>query len=189
MTPFCYLTDEIQRDQALVNTDNWRNMYYELKKSKEALMNKLITLATSSLSMHDAQFDPLVIKGLCLALDHTYRMEDILHIRQHCEAVDEILGCLSINTQLNASVVPGAADDEKKFIQVQILSNLLSIAQKAYIAFLLGKRSYHVNFFFYQALSFISSDPTKEQLEALLCKSHAITLLCIDLLEKASSNI
>jgi len=188
MTQFYYLTDEIKIDEALVYTDNWRDMYYELKKLRGDLMNKLITLATASLSLHDAQLDPLIIKGICLALDHTYKIEDIVHIREHCVALDNILVCRNINTQLRVSCVPGAEDDEKKSLQVQILSNLLPIAQQAYIAFLLGKRSYHVNFFFYQALTFISSDPTIEQLEALVCKSRAATLLCTELLENAFSN-
>jgi hypothetical protein len=186
MTPYYYLTEEIQRDQALVHTNNWRNLFQELKHLKDTLMNKLITLATFSMSMHNAQLDPLVIKGLCLALDHTYRIEDVARIREHCEILDQAHVSLKINTQPNLFVIPAAEDEAKKTLQVQILSDLLPIAQKAYMAWLLGKSSYHVNFFFCQALTCISSsDPKTEQLETLILKSRAANLLCTELLEKA----
>lgn len=188
MAEFCYLTDEMQRDQALIYTENWKKMYQELKSLKDTLMNKLIRLSAPSLSLHDAQFDPLVIKGLCLALDQTYRVEDINRIHEHCEALDKALASVNINAQMNSFSIPGAEDEEKKALQVQILASLLPIAQKANIAWLLGKRSYHVNFFFYQALTKISSNPTIDQLKALSEKSRAVTLLCVELLEHADSN-
>lgn len=189
MAQLCYLTNEIQNEQALVHTENWKNMSHELKDLKETLLSKLIRLAIKSVSMHNAQLDPLVIKGLCLALDRTYRVEDFERIREHCEVLDKALDSLSVNNvQLNSFSVPGANDEGNRALQIQILETLLPTAQKAYLAWLLGKHSYHVNFFFYQALTSISSDPRTAQLKSLIEKSQTISLLCTELLESAYYN-
>lgn len=188
MAQFCYLTDEMQKDQALVHTETWKDVYGELKDLKETLLNKLIRLSAATLSLHNAQLDPLIIKGLCLALDHTYRIEEIKHIREHCEALDEALASPRNKVQVQSFSIPGADDEEKKVLQLQILANLLPIAQKAYLAWLLGKHSYHVNFFFYQALYSISSNPKIGQLKALIEKTQAVSVLCVELLRNADSN-
>lgn len=188
MEQFGYLTKEIQSDQEIVQTENWKNMYDELKSSKSTLMNKLIKLSRATVSLHNAQLDPLVIKGLCLALDHNYRVQDIRRIHEHCEALDKALATLSVKKELNSFSIPDGEDEEKKALQVLVLANLLPIAQKAYIAWLLGKQSYHVNFFFYQALTAISSNPRIGQLRALIDKTQTITLHCVELLESANSN-
>lgn len=185
MTQCFYLTEEMQKDQTLVHTDNWRNLYDELTNLKDTLLSKVMQLATASVCMHDAQLDPLIIRGLCLALDCTYRSEDIAQIRDHCTVLDQVL-VAHTSTKPNLSAIHATEDAEKKALKIEILSNLLPVAQKLYLAWLFGKSSYHVNFFLCQVLNSLSSNPTLDQLKSFVFQFKNINLICAEMLETSN---
>jgi len=184
MEPYLKPTEDIQRDQALVQSAQWRQEFDELTQLKTELMSKLVPIATASALLHDALLDPFIIKGLCLALDHSYKAEDLEGLRHHSEALEQILISRKL-TKRDISLVPAQEDREKGALQLQLIAMLLPIAQKTYTAWLFGKRSYFVNFFLCQAVNLIYANPTIKQLETLLIKARGVNLLCMELLEKS----
>lgn len=180
-----YFTEEMQRDQLTACTDNWKATQCQLMNLKNNLLNKLMSLAVSSLRMHDACLDPLLIKGLCLALDNNHREEDIDSIQKHLDAVNEKLKA-DIFIE-NKNYILSEENQQLKELKLQALTCLLPIAHNAYHAMLLGKKSYHVNFFFYQTLGIVSGNAKVSQLEALISRSRSVAIFCMELLEKELS--
>jgi hypothetical protein len=177
------LTEEMQEDQTLVHTDHWKTLYSELTDLKDTLLSKLMQLATASVCLHDAQLDPLIIKGLCLALDCTYRSEDIPRIRDHCAVIDQALVAHN-GTKPTVLTTPTVEDPEIIALRAELLSNLLPTAQKLYLAWLFGKTSYHVNFFLCQVLHSLAFNPSLAQLKSFVFQFKNINLICVNMLKK-----
>lgn len=184
-----YFTEEMQKDQILASTDTWKATQYQIKNLKNNLLNKLMALAVSSIRLHDACIDPLLIKGLCLALDYNYREEDGNIIQKHCDAVEKELKSRNFTANQNFCNILNEEGQEVKELKLQALSCLLPIAQNAYSALLLGEKSYHVNFFFYQTLGVVATETNLKQLEALISQSRKVAVFCMEFLEKALSKV
>lgn len=180
MTQFPYFTEPMQHEQAAVNPAAWQ----ALAAQKSRLLTKLTCLACKVAQLHDAMLDPLLLKGLCLALDASYQIEDAAVIEAHCAAVDVVLQAHGLPLESKLPPLCPTEDDLYKDLQLQLLSLLHPIAQTAYSALLLGKRSYHINFFFYMALSALPTAPAAH-LETLLLRARGIYSFSLELLDQA----
>lgn len=188
MTELRYWTKEMQAEQGALSAPQQREALAALALSQAQLLRQLTAFACGMLRRHDADFDPLVLKGLCLALGPCHKPADAASLAQHITAMDEILAMHGFSITLAPEQILPPEDLLGRAMQRQILSDLCAIAQKAYSAYLLDRRSYHVNYFLYQALAALTTESKHTQLEALLLRARSIHAFCDELLHKAFSS-
>lgn len=147
---------------------------------QEGLTVKLMALASITLRSHDAQRDGLLIEGILLTGDQT---AEAGRVDACMAALDAVLQDSPLPTQI--ADIRRATSAETAALKAFLLAGLRALADAAKQAADLGKRSYHVNYFFYQSLAILAEDCPQDMLLSLATEMGKVLYLCMELREKA----
>ncbi len=148
----------------------------------ELLRIKLMAFAKLTLRSHDAARDALIMEGIALTGDAAVQTR----AKPCLAALDAMLQDKDLVAQVAA--VASRQRPEVRQLKEFLLSGLRALVACARRAAALGKRSYHVNYFFYQALAIMAEDCPTDTLLSLAAETGKVHYLCMQMLEAAQAD-